>query len=58
MPTLEYPPYVTRKAIENVIADVAATDPTAKNAKPENFMDMRFVAELEKQGFFKGSGGK
>jgi len=55
---LEYPPYVTRKAIENVIADVTTTDPTAKNAKPEDFMDMRFVAELEKQGFFKGSGSR
>jgi ABC-type nitrate/sulfonate/bicarbonate transport system substrate-binding protein len=55
---LEYPPYVTRKAIENVIADVATTDPAAKNAKPEDFMDMRFVAELEKQGFFKAAVGK
>jgi len=55
---LEYPPYVARKAMENVIADVATTDPAAKNAKPEDFIDMRFVAELEKQGFFKGSGGR
>jgi NitT/TauT family transport system substrate-binding protein len=55
---LEYPPYVTRKAMENVIADVATSDPAAKNAKPEDFIDMRFVAELDKQGFFKGSGGR
>jgi NitT/TauT family transport system substrate-binding protein len=55
---LEYPPYVTRKAMENVIADVAVGDPTAKNAKPEDFMDMRFVAELDKQGFFRGAGSK
>jgi len=52
---LEYPPYVTRKAMENVLADVAASDPTAKNSKPEDFMDMRFVAELDKQGFFKSA---
>jgi len=52
---LEYPPYVTRKAMENVIAEIAATEPAAKTAKPEDFIDMRFVAELEKQGFFKGS---
>lgn len=51
---LAYPPYVTQKAMENVIADVATSDPTAKNAKPDDFMDMRFVAELDKQGFFKG----
>ena len=28
-------------------------DPAAKAAKPDDFMDMRFVAELEKEGFFK-----
>ncbi len=55
---LEYPPYVTRKGMENVLADVAVSDPAAKNAKPDDFMDMRFVAELEKQGFFKGTGAK
>lgn len=55
---LEYPPYVTRKAMENVIADVAVNDAAAKNSKPEDFMDMRFVAELDKQGFFKGTGSK
>ena len=55
---LEYPPYVTRKAIENVIADVAVSDAAGKNSKPEDFMDMRFVAELDKQGFFKGAGSK
>ena len=55
---LEYPPFVTRKAMENVIADVAAGDAAAKNAKPDDFMDMRFIAELDKQGFFKGTGSK
>ena len=55
---LEYPPYVSRKGLENVIADIAATDPAAKNAKPEDFLDMRFVAELERQGFFKGTGSR
>lgn len=54
--TLEYPTYVTRKGMENVIADVASNDPTAKNAKPEDFIDMRFVTELDKQGFFKVAG--
>ena len=55
---LEYPPYVTRKAMENVIADVAVSDAAAKNFKPEDFMDMRFVAELDKPGFFKATGSK
>jgi len=50
---LEYPPYVSRKGIEAVIADVAETNPAAKSAKPDDFIEMRFVAELEKEGFFK-----
>lgn len=52
--TIEFPTYVTRKGMEAVLADVAVNDPTAKNAKVEDFIDMRFVAELDKQGFFKG----
>ncbi|HEY7167378.1 MAG TPA: ABC transporter substrate-binding protein [Candidatus Binatia bacterium] len=50
---LEYPPYVSRKGMEAVIADVAETAPAAKSAKPDDFIDMRFVAELDKEGFFK-----
>ncbi len=50
---LEYPPYVSRKAMEAVIADVAEKEPAAKSAKPDDFIDMRFVTELEKDGFFK-----
>jgi NitT/TauT family transport system substrate-binding protein len=46
---LELPPYVSRKGMEAVIADVAETLPAAKSAKPDDFMDMRFVAELEKK---------
>ena len=55
---LEYPPYVSRKGMENVLADVAASDPAAKNSKLEDFTDMRFVAELDKQGYFKSAGVK
>ena len=55
---LEYPPYVTRKAMETVIAEVSVSDAAAKNSKPDDFMDMRFVAELDKQGFFKATGSK
>lgn len=50
---LEYPPYVSRKAMEAVIADIAEKEPSAKSAKPDDFIDMRFVAALEKDGFFK-----
>ena len=50
---LEYPPYVSRKGIGTVVADVAEKEPAAKSAKAEDFIDMRFVAELDKEGFFK-----
>ena len=51
-------PYVSRKGMEAVLADIAEKDPAAKTAKPDDFIDMRFVAELEKAGSFKGAGGK
>jgi NitT/TauT family transport system substrate-binding protein len=46
---LEYPPYVSRKGMEAVLAEIADKEPAAKNAKAEDFIDMRFVAELEKK---------
>jgi len=47
---LEYPPYVSRKGMEAILAEIA---PTTKTAKVDDFIDMRFVAELEKEGFFR-----
>jgi NitT/TauT family transport system substrate-binding protein len=46
---LEYPPYVSRKGMEAVIAEIADKEPAAKNLKPEDLIDMRFVAELDKK---------
>ena len=51
-------PYVSRKGIEAVLADLAEKEPSAKTLKPDDLMDMRFVAELEKEGFFKKTPGK
>src|SRR5215467_8317328 len=50
---LEYPPYVSRKGMEAVLAEFADKDPAAKAAKPDDFIDMRFITELEKEGFFR-----
>jgi ABC-type nitrate/sulfonate/bicarbonate transport system substrate-binding protein len=50
---LEYPPYVNRKAMEAVLAELGDKESAAKAAKAEEFVDMRFVAELDKEGFFK-----
>jgi ABC-type nitrate/sulfonate/bicarbonate transport system substrate-binding protein len=46
---LEFPPYVSRKGMEAVLAEIAEKDPAAKKFKAEDLLDMRFVAELEKQ---------
>jgi ABC-type nitrate/sulfonate/bicarbonate transport system substrate-binding protein len=46
---LEYPPYVSRKGMEAVLAEIAETNPAAKNVKADDFLDMRFVAELDKK---------
>jgi NitT/TauT family transport system substrate-binding protein len=51
-------PYVSRKGMEAVISELAEREPAAKQAKPEDFTDMRFVAELEKAGVFKNYWGK
>jgi NitT/TauT family transport system substrate-binding protein len=50
---LEYPPYVTRKAMEAILAEFGDKDAAVKAAKPDDFIDLRFVAELEKEGFFR-----
>jgi ABC-type nitrate/sulfonate/bicarbonate transport system substrate-binding protein len=55
---LEFPPYVSRKGIEAILAEIAVNDPAAKAAKPEDLMDMRFVAELDKQGVSKKPGDR
>jgi ABC-type nitrate/sulfonate/bicarbonate transport system substrate-binding protein len=55
---LEYPPYVNRKAMEAVLAELGDKENAAKTAKPEDFVDMRFVAELDKEGFFNKFAGK
>jgi NitT/TauT family transport system substrate-binding protein len=50
---LEYPPYVSSKGMEAVLAEIADKDPAAKRIKPEDMMEMRFVAELDNK-----AGGK
>ena len=50
---IESVPYVSRKGVEAILAELAVSDSKARQAKPEDFLDMRFVAEMEKDGFFK-----
>jgi NitT/TauT family transport system substrate-binding protein len=44
-------PYPSREGILAVLKSVASRIPSANDAKPESFIDNRFVAELERDGF-------
>ena len=50
---LEKAPYVNMAGVHNVLDDLAKTVPAAKNAKPEQFVDLRFLDNLEKSGLLK-----
>lgn len=43
--------YPTLEGIKNILDPLAETDPKAKAAKPEDFVDMRFIKELDDSGF-------
>jgi NitT/TauT family transport system substrate-binding protein len=55
---IESVPYVSRKGIEIILGELAEKEPKAKQAKPEDFLDARFLDELEREGLFKKLWGK
>jgi NitT/TauT family transport system substrate-binding protein len=44
-------PYPILEGIRTVLDEIALTDPSAKNAKPEQFVDSSFIAKLDKSGY-------
>jgi ABC-type nitrate/sulfonate/bicarbonate transport system substrate-binding protein len=63
-PTLEatyddYAPYVKKiptpapGSIKTVLEQLSLTDPKARSARPQEFIDSTVISELEQQGFFK-----
>lgn len=48
-PTWEKVPYVSREAVQSVLE--AATDPRARTAKPDEFIDDSILKELDSTGF-------
>jgi ABC-type nitrate/sulfonate/bicarbonate transport system substrate-binding protein len=48
LPRKQYP---TLQGIKTILEDLGETDAKAKTAKPEDFVDMRFVKELDQSGF-------
>jgi len=45
-------PYPTMKGLQFLLDALAPQMPQAKSAKPEQFVDLSFLQELEKEGFF------
>jgi len=50
---LERAPYINMVGLQNALDDLAKTVPAARNAKPEQFVDRRFLDTLEKSGLLK-----
>ena len=50
---LEKAPYINMAGMKNALEDLARIDPAAKNAKPEQFIDTRFIENIEKSGLLK-----
>jgi hypothetical protein len=43
--------YPSVKGLQTVLDELAARDPRAKTAKPEQFVDITFIQELDKSGY-------
>jgi NitT/TauT family transport system substrate-binding protein len=50
--TVSKRPYPTLKGIQFLLDEVAAKSPNVKTAKPEQFVDLSLLQQLEKEGFF------
>ena len=53
MQVTDYSANPNLEGVRNAIDEVAQRVPAAKSKKPEDFVDMRFLRELDKDGFFK-----
>jgi len=45
-------PYPSKPGIQTLLNFIAKTTPEAANAKPDDFIDVRFVKELEDSGLY------
>jgi ABC-type nitrate/sulfonate/bicarbonate transport system substrate-binding protein len=50
---VERAPYIDMTGMQHALDDLARTVPAAKNAKPEQFVDTRFLDKIEKSGLLK-----
>ena len=47
-------PYPTLEGFKNIIADLSPKIPAARTAEPKDFVDVRFLEELDRAGFIDG----
>jgi ABC-type nitrate/sulfonate/bicarbonate transport system substrate-binding protein len=50
---LERAPYINMEGMKNALDDLAKTVPAAKEAKPQQFIEMRFLDNLERSGLLR-----
>lgn len=51
---IQVKPYPTLEGFKTIFADLAKRVPAAKNADPRDFVDTRFIEELDRSGFIDG----
>jgi ABC-type nitrate/sulfonate/bicarbonate transport system substrate-binding protein len=49
----DYSAYPNLEGLRNAIDEVATRVPAAKNRRPEDYIDTKFLKELEQEGFFR-----
>ena len=47
-------PYPSAEGFKAILNDLAKRIPAAKNADPRDFLDGRFIEELDKSGYIDG----
>jgi hypothetical protein len=55
LPAKQYPSVA---GLKTIIDQLAATNPKAKTAKPEDFIDARFVEEFDRTGYIDSLYGR
>ena len=55
LPMKQYP---TVEGLKTIVDQLALTNPKAKTAKPQDFIDARFVEEFDKSGYIDGLYGR
>jgi hypothetical protein len=52
--TSEIKPYPSAEGFKTILDDLAKKLPHARTANPRDFMDARFIQELDKSGYIDG----